>query len=95
MNYWYNMITLVIILNCNQSLSKELHKEIQKNGNTEETHNSNSTKIRIFVCTCINTQKESLSITSGKKRPSVDLKSMYFYKICHNRKAVGLLTIFN
>jgi len=34
---------------------QELHKEIQRNGNTERTHNSNWTKLRISICTCINT----------------------------------------
>ena len=41
LNYWYNMITVVVILNCNQSLIKELHKEIQRYESTEGTHNSN------------------------------------------------------
>jgi hypothetical protein len=41
MNCWHNMITIVLILNYNQSLFKELHKEIRGNENTEETHNSN------------------------------------------------------
>jgi hypothetical protein len=35
------VITIVVILNCNQSLLKELHKGIKRYGNREETHNSN------------------------------------------------------
>ena len=93
MNYWYNMITVVVILNCNQYLFKEFHKEIQRNENIEETHNSNQMKIRISVYTCINTQKESFSIASSKKKPQIYLKSIYLYKNYHNSKTVGLHTI--
>ena len=64
---------------------QELQKEIQRNGNAEETHNSDWTKLRISVCNCINTQK-SFSFTLGKKQPRIDLKSIYLYKICHNWK---------
>ena len=36
-NYWYNMITIVVILNCNQTSIKEMHREMLKYGNTGDT----------------------------------------------------------
>jgi hypothetical protein len=54
------MITVDVLLNCNHSLFKNYRKKFIRDGNIEEAHNSNGTKLRIYVCTCINIKKGSI-----------------------------------
>ena len=91
MKCWYNVITLVVILNWNQSLIKELHKKIQRYGNIEETHNSNWTKIRIFVCTCINIKKWEFSLLHLARIIFEWILNLCIYTKLSQLKTVGLL----
>jgi hypothetical protein len=58
------MITVDVLLNCNHSLFNKYRRKFIRDENIEEAQNSNGTKHRIFVGTCINIKK-ILSFTLG------------------------------
>jgi hypothetical protein len=77
------MITVDVVLNCNQSLFKNYRKkfremETQREHITQIERNLESLSALVLIL------KKSFSFTFGKKQPQIDLKSMYLYKICHN-----------
>jgi hypothetical protein len=77
------MITVDVVLNCNQSLFKNYRKkfremETQREHITQIERNLESLSALVLIL------KKSFSFTFGKKKPGIDLKSMYLYKICHN-----------
>ena len=84
MNSWYNMITVDVLLNFNQSLFKNYRKkfkeiETQREHITQIERNLESLSALVLIL------KKSFSITLGKKKPQIYLKSiLYLYKICHN-----------
>jgi hypothetical protein len=76
MKSWYNMITIDVVLNCNQSLFKNYRKKFRE----METQREHITQIErnlesLFALVLI--LKKSFSITFSKKQPQIDLKYIY------------------
>jgi hypothetical protein len=77
------MITVDVVLNCNQSLFKNYRNKFRE----METQREHIIQIErnlesLFALVLI--LKKSFSFTFGQKKLGIDLKSIYLYKICHN-----------
>ena len=85
------MITIVVILYCNQTFVKELHKGIWRYGNTGETHDSKLVKIGIFVRTCLILKKEEFSLLHPVRSNHSYILNLCIYIKLSQLKTVGLL----
>ena len=79
------MIIVDVVLNCNHELFKNYKNkfremETQRKHITQIEQNLESLSALVFIF------KNVFSFTFGKKKPQIDLKSIYLYKNCLNWK---------